>query len=448
MKFKIFTTIVLLGLSLGMVFSQNMNKPKLDSLFNILAEKNKAMGSLTISKNGTVLYSKTIGYSFISGKEKIPSTNITKYRIGSISKMFTATMILQLMEEGKIKLSTTLDTYFPTIPNAEKITINNLLNHRSGIHNFTDDANYVQWMTQPKTPEEMLAIIAKNKVDFEPNAKFSYSNSNYVLLGYIIEKITKQSYSKNLKTRITSKIGLVNTYYGGKTDIGKNESFSYRFDSAWKQLPETDMSIPGGAGAIVSTTTDLTKFIEALFSLKLVSANSLNQMKTLTDGYGLGMFQVPFYERIAYGHNGGIDGFASNLGYFPKDSVAIAYCTNGQEYPVNNILMGVLSICFNKDYSIPKFEADTVQAPTLTTEDLDKYLGVYSSTQIPIKITVTKDKTTLIAQASGQSSFPLKPSAKDKFKFERAGIVMEFSTEKNEMTLKQGGGSFLFIKEK
>ena len=448
MKFKIFTTIVLLGLSLGMVFSQNMNKPKLDSLFNILAEKNKAMGSLTISKNGTVLYSKTIGYSFISGKEKIPSTNITKYRIGSISKMFTATMILQLMEEGKIKLSTTLDTYFPTIPNAEKITINNLLNHRSGIHNFTDDANYVQWMTQPKTPEEMLAIIAKNKVDFEPNAKFSYSNSNYVLLGYIIEKITKQSYSKNLKARITSKIGLANTYYGGKPDIGKNESFSYQLDSTWKQSPVTDMSIPGGAGAIVSKPTDLTKFIEALFSLKLVSANSLNQMKTLTDGYGLGMFQVPFYERIAYGHNGGIDGFASNLGYFPKDSVAIAYCTNGQEYPVNNILIGVLSIFFNKDYSIPKFEADTVQAPTLTTEDLDKYLGVYSSTQIPIKITITKDKTTLIAQGAGQPSFPLKPAAKDKFKFERAGILLEFNTEKNEMTLKQGGGSFLFTKEK
>jgi CubicO group peptidase (beta-lactamase class C family) len=447
MKTKTFTVILLIVVLAGKAHSQNINKSKLDSLFNILAEKNEAMGSLTISKNGTVLYNKAIGYSFISGNEKIPSSNITKYRIGSISKMFTATMIFQLIEEGKIKLSTTLDTYFPNIPNAGKITVSNMLNHRSGIHNLTDDSAYVRYMTQPKTQEEILAIISKYKVDFEPNERFSYSNSNYVILGYIIEKITKQSYSKNLKERITSKIGLVNTYLGGKTDIGKNESFSYQFDSDWKQCPETDMSIPGGAGAIVSTPTDLTKFIEALFSLKLISENSLNQMKTLTDGYGMGMFQMPFFDRKAYGHNGGIDGFASNLAYFPEDSLALAYCTNGQEFPTNDILIGVLSIYFNKNYSIPKFEADTL-AITLTSIELDKYLGVYSSTQIPIKITITKDKTVLKAQGAGQPPFPLKPTEKDKFKFERAGILLEFNIEKNEMTLKQGGGSFLFTKER
>jgi CubicO group peptidase (beta-lactamase class C family) len=447
MKTKTFTAILLIGILAGKAYTQNINKSKLDSLFNILAEKNEAMGSLTISKNGTVLYNKAIGYSFISGNEKIPSSNITKYRIGSISKTFTATMIFQLIEEGKIKLSTTLDNYFPNIPNAGKITVSNMLNHRSGIHNLTDDSAYVHYMTQPKTQEEILAIISKYKVDFEPNERFSYSNSNYVILGYIIEKITKQSYSKSLKKRITSKIGLVNTYLGGKTDISKNESYSYQFDSVWKQYPETDMSIPGGAGAIVSTPTDLTKFIEALFSLKLISENSLNQMKTLTDGYGMGMFQMPFLERTAYGHNGGIDGFASNLAYFPDDTLALAYCTNGQEFPMNDILIGVLSIYFNKNYSIPKFEADTL-AITLTSVELDKYLGVYSSTQIPIKITITKDKTVLKAQGAGQPPFPLKPTEKDKFKFERAGILLEFNTEKNEMTLKQGGGSFLFTKEK
>ena len=186
MKSKIFTTILLIGLSIGKVFPQSINKPKLDSLFNILAEKNKAMGSLTISKNGTVLYNKAIGYSFISDNEKKTSTNITKYRIGSISKMFTATMIFQLIEEGKIKLTTTLDTYFPNIPNANKITISNLLNHRSGIHNLTDNPDYTTWMTQPKTHDEILSIISKSKVDFQPNEKASYSNSNYIILGYII----------------------------------------------------------------------------------------------------------------------------------------------------------------------------------------------------------------------------------------------------------------------
>jgi CubicO group peptidase (beta-lactamase class C family) len=443
MKSKIFTTILLIGLSIGKVFPQSINKPKLDSLFNILAEKNKAMGSLTISKNGTVLYNKAIGYSFISDNEKKTSTNITKYRIGSISKMFTATMIFQLIEEGKIKLTTTLDTYFPNIPNANKITISNLLNHRSGIHNLTDNPDYTTWMTQPKTHDEILSIISKSKVDFQPNEKASYSNSNYIILGYIIEKISKQPYSKNLNERITSKIGLSNTYCGGSTNINANESFSYQFATYWKQLPETDMSIPGGAGSIVSTPTDLTKFIEALFSLRLISYNSLIQMKTMTDSYGMGMFQIPFYTKRAYGHNGGIDGFASNLAYFPEDSIAVAYCTNGQVYPLNDILIGILSVCFNKDYSIPTF--NTI---FLKSADLNKYLGVYSSTQIPLKITITKDSIVLIAQATGQSSFPLEATEKDKFKFDQAGIKMEFNTEKNEMTLKQGGGNYLFTKEK
>jgi CubicO group peptidase (beta-lactamase class C family) len=443
MKSKIFTTILLIGLSIGKVFPQSINKPKLDSLFNILAEKNKAMGSLTISKNGTVLYNKAIGYSFISDNEKKTSTNITKYRIGSISKMFTATMIFQLIEEGKIKLTTTLDTYFPNIPNANKITISNLLNHRSGIHNLTDNPDYTTWMTQPKTHDEILSIISKSKVDFQPNEKASYSNSNYIILGYIIEKISKQPYSKNLNERITSKIGLSNTYCGGSTNINANESFSYQFATYWKQLPETDMSIPGGAGSIVSTPTDLTKFIEALFSLRLISYNSLIQMKTMTDSYGMGMFQMPFYTKRAYGHNGGIDGFASNLAYFPEDSIAVAYCTNGQVYPLNDILIGILSVCFNKDYSIPTFNVIF-----LKSADLNKYLGVYSSTQIPLKITITKDSIVLIAQATGQSSFPLEATEKDKFKFDQAGIKMEFNTEKNEMTLKQGGGNYLFTKEK
>lgn len=440
MKIKILITTLLIGISFGTVLSQNFNKPKLDSLMDILAEKNQAMGSLTISKNGVVVYSRAIGLRYMSSSEKLPATNQTKYRIGSITKMFTAAMIFQLIEDGKLSLTTTIDKYFPQLPNASKITISNLLNHRSGLHNFTDDPEYVTWETQPKTQDEMLAIIAKSPVDFQPNEKCSYSNSNYVVLGYILQIISKQSYAKNLSTRITSKIGLTNTYVGAKSDIKKNESFSYRFLNDWEQCPETDMSIPGAAGAIVSTPADLTKFIESLFSFKLVSNTSLSQMKTMTDGFGMGMFQIPFYERKAYGHNGGIDGFASTLAYFPEDNVAVAYCTNGQTYPMNNILIGVLSVYFNKPYSIPRFN--------LKTEDLDKYLGVYSSTQIPPKITITKNAITLFAQVTGGPLFPLDPADRDKFKCDAMGVAIEFNPDKAELTIKEGENRFLFTKEK
>lgn len=443
MRKKIFLTILLTGLSFGTVFSQGLNKSKLDSLFNILIEKNKGMGSLSLSKNGTVLYSRAIGYSFISGMEKISATEKTKYRIGSITKMFTATMIFQLIEEGKLNLTTTLDKYFPKLPNADKITISNLLNHRSGLHEFTDDPDYDTWMALPKTQDEILALISKHNVDFQPNEKADYSNSNYVILGYILEMVSKQSYLKNLEERITSKIGLSNTYAGSKINKNNNESFSYRFDGNWEQANETDMSIPSGAGCIVSTPTDLTKFIEALFSLKLVSENSLTQMKTITDNYGMGMRQIPFYTKRAYGHNGRIDGFVSNLAYFPEDSLAISFCSNGEIYPVNGILIGVLSIYFNKEYSIPTFNDISI-----TTEDLDKYLGVYSTPELPaLTIIITKDNLILMAQGTGEPAIPLEATEKDIFEFLRAGIKLEFKPTKNQMIYSQGGESFTMTRE-
>jgi D-alanyl-D-alanine carboxypeptidase len=123
--------------------------------------------------------------------------------------------------------------------------------------------------------------------------------------------------------------------------------------------------------------------------------------------------------------------------------LAIAYCTNGQVYPMNNILIGVLSIYFNRDYLLPAFKTIS-----LKSDELDKYIGIYASSQLPLKITVTKDKETLIAQATGQSAFPLTAFEKDKFKFDQAGVVMEFNPDKNEFVLKQGGGVFTFTKEK
>ncbi len=442
MKSKILGTILLLVLAFATTYAQDFNKPKLDSLFSVLAENNKAMGSLVIAKNGKVIYNKTFGYSLILDDKKIPANELTKYRIGSITKMFTATMIFQLIEEGKINLNTTIEGFFPGLPNAGKITIGNMLNHHSGIHNFTNDPDYTTWMTQPKTETQMLAIIARAAPDFEPGTKASYSNANYVLLGYILEHLTNQSYSENLQQRITSVIKLNNTYVGGKTNIENNESLSYEFSDGWKPLPETDMSIPGGAGSIVSTPTDLAAFIYALFRLKLVSQSSLDQMKTITDGYGMGMVQVSFNEKRAYAHNGGIDGFASSLGWFPDEALAMAYCTNGVAYPMNDILIGVLSIFFNRQYSIPAFNA-----LTLNPETLDKYLGVYSSTQLPLKITISKDHANLVAQATGQPSFPLEAKDIDVFTFDSAGIVMEFNPGKNEMTLKQAGKVFVFTKE-
>ncbi len=200
MKIKIlFAGLLTLALFTA-AHAQTPDKAKLDQFFDRLAEKNKAMGSLTVARDGNVLYSRAIGYRQINGTEKKPLTAATRYRVGSITKMFTAALVFQLVEKGKLKLTDTLDKFFPQIPNAKKITIAHILAHRSGIHDLTDDRDYPTWKMNPKTQNEMLAIIAKGTPDFEPDAKYSYSNSGYVLLSYIVEKLTGKPYPLDGKT--------------------------------------------------------------------------------------------------------------------------------------------------------------------------------------------------------------------------------------------------------
>ncbi len=430
---------LLIGCFIQHGFSQDFDKAKLDSYFNALETKDKFMGNIAVSKDGKIIYSKSLGY--IDLENKVKSNENSKYRIGSISKTFTTVLILKAVEEKKLELSQTIGKWFPTIKNSDKITLRNLLNHRSGIHNFTDDKEYLTWNTQPKNEKEMVEIIAKGGSDFEPSTKSSYSNSNFVLLTYILEKTFKSSYSKLVTKYITQPIGLTNTYFGGKINTSNNESKSYTYLNTWKLEPETDMSVPLGAGGIVSTASDLIKFSDALFAGKLLKSENLDFMKSTIDHYGNGLFQIPFYDKIGYGHTGGIDGFSSIFSNF-ENSVSYALVSNGTNFNNNDISIAVLSAVYNKPYDIPDFKSYAV-----TSEDLDNYLGIYSSKEFPLKITITKDGATLIAQATGQPSFPLKATNKDIFKFDQAGIVLEFNPILKTMILKQGGGQYTLMRE-
>jgi D-alanyl-D-alanine carboxypeptidase len=440
MKIKsLFATLLTLALCIA-GHAQTLDKAKLDQFFDRLAEKNKAMGSLVITKDGKVLYTRAIGYSQINGTEKKPLTAANRFRIASITKMFTAAMILQLVEEGKLKLTDTLDKFFPQIPNAKKITIVQILSHRSGIPNVRRDQNSQGNVnTTPITKDEMLALIVKATPDFEPDSKQSYSNSGYFLLGLIIEKLTGKPYEEALKERITSKIGLKDTYTAtGSIDVNKNESLTYmNLGGDWKQVPETHPSILFGGGAIVSTPNDLAKFIQALFDGKIVSKENLDQMKTIRDGDGLGLGMEPFTfaGKTFYGHAGGGDNYGAWLSYLPEEKLAVVYTTNAKVYPVVNIVRGVVDIYYNKPFTIPALESLAI-----SPEVLDKYVGVYSSPEAPVKWTITRVGGTLFFQPPGaQSAVPLEATAEDKFQIEGAA-VFEFDAAKNQMIIKRRGG--------
>jgi CubicO group peptidase (beta-lactamase class C family) len=424
--------------------AQTPDKAKLDQFFDRLAEKNKAMGSLTVAKDGNILYTRAVGYSRINGTEKKPVSSATRYRVGSITKMFTAALVLQLAEERKLKLTDTLDKFFPQIPNAKKITIAHILAHRSGIHDVTEDRDFQRtWGRNAITKDEMLAVIAKAAPDFEPDAKYAYSNSGYVILGNIIEKLTGKAYQDALKERITRRIGLKDTYVGtGNIDPGKNESFSYRYVRDWEQKPEIHSSILFGSGAIVSTPNDLVKFVQALFDGKIVSKESLAAMKTVRDGYGLGMETFTFTGKTFYGHTGGIDNFGAWLAYLPEEKLAVAYTSNAKVYPVAKIMDGIFDIYYNKPFQIPTFESIAI-----SQEVLDKYVGIYSSVGVPVKYTVTREGETLFVQPTGQSALPVEATAADKFKIEPPGIIFEFDAAKNQMIVKRSGRERVFTKE-
>jgi CubicO group peptidase (beta-lactamase class C family) len=427
-------------------FAQELDKAKLDQFLDRLAEKSKAMGSLVIAKDGNVLYTRAIGYSQINGTAKKPLTAASRFRLGSITKMVTATMILQLVEEGKLKLTDTLDQFLPQVPNAPKITILQILAHRSGIPNVRREQNAQgNISTLAMTKDEMLELIVKATPDFEPDTKRSYSNSGYFLLGLILEKITGRSYAEALEERIAAKIGLKGTYLAtGTIDVNKNEALTYiHFGGDWKPVNETHPSILFSAGAITSTPLDMAKFIQALFEGKLVSKDTLEQMKTMRDGEGFGMVKFTFAGKTFYGHTGGADNYGAWLAYEPEGKLAIAYATNAKIYPVEKIVSGVVDIYYHRPFPIPALESIAVNPDVL-----DRYVGVYSIPGTPAKAKVSRDGSTLYFQPPNESSgVPLEATADDKFQLEGVA-VFTFDAAKKQMTVKRRGGERVFTKEK
>lgn len=423
------------------VSAQGIDKVKLNQYFQALEDNNKFMGSISVFRDGSEVYAKSVGFADVD--KNIAANERSEYRVGSISKTFTAVMVFQTIEAGNLSLSEPIDGYFPSINNGSKITIAHLLSHRSGIHNFTADEEYLSWLTQNKTKEQMVEIIAKGGSDFEPDSKSQYSNSNYVLLSYILESVYKKSYSEILAKQITTPLSLSNTYLGRNTIVPENnECNSYKYFDKWRIESVTNPSITLGAGGIVSTPEDLNKFADALFGGKLVSANSLSAMQTLKDNYGMGLIPVPFYTKQGFGHSGGIDGFHSMFMYFPEDKLSYSITSNALNYNLNDIHIAVLSGIYGMPFDIPSFEVIT-----LNSDDLDKYTGVYSSSQLPLKLTIRKKDNSLEGQGTGQSAFPLEATSEHIFKFSQGGIVMEFNPEDNTMILKQGGSVFYFKKE-
>ncbi|NBC04520.1 MAG: serine hydrolase [Bacteroidetes bacterium] len=426
----------------------SFDQQKLNNYLTTLEESNKFMGSVAILEDDNVLFRNAYGMA----SEEQPADAKTIYRIGSITKTYTSTMLMQLVEQGEISLSDPLSDYFPEIPNADSITIENLLHHRSGLVSVTNKDEYMDYYTDGVTRQEMIDRMIEYGTNFEPGEKMEYSNSGYLLLGYIIEEVTGINYAEALQNMIIEALGLEKTYYGMdiSSDRGEAQSFSYN-ENGWEVSPETDMSVPHGAGAIVSTPTEVGLFLNALFDRELVTAESLQKMKNLKDGYGLGIFRIPFNERFAWGHNGGIDGFQSTSGHFPDEDLTFVLIGNGVNYSLNDIAIGTLGILFNNDFEIPDFSNEP-EPVELSESDIQAFTGYYTSDDIPLEVEVFIEEGVLKAKATGQGAFPLSAFEGGVMKFDPAGITMIFNSlidgNYEGFELQQGGQAYQFTQKK
>ena len=434
--FGILLFVLLSATSIGQDRFKLMNQ-----YFDSVVKYDEGMGSIAIFEDGKEQFRRIYGYADKAKKKK--ANKKTKYRIGSISKTFTAVCIMQMVDEGRIKLDQKLAVFYPDLPNADKISIEQLLRHRSGLHNFLDDADYTDYLKEVQSREAHMKRFIEKGVDFEPGEKYSYSNTNYVLLAFICEDVDRKSFSEILSKRITKPLKLKNTQHTGGYNLKNKEALSYYWSGEWQNGWQTHGSVSIGAGSLISTVSDLNRFFCALENEKLVSAPAYEKMKTMVEGYGLGLFPIPWKEDVGYGHTGGIDGFQSVLAYFPEHKVYIAFCGNGIKLARNEIVLTALGMYFKETTVIP----DLSSKESLLIKDVMQYVGKYKSADIDLEIEISGSNGVLSAQATGQSIFPLTAEDENTFIFKPAGITMRFDLNTSSFILEQGGGKFVFQKK-
>lgn len=366
----------------------------------------------------------------------------------SITKTYTATLLMQFVEEGKLSLTDTLSMYFPEVQNANKITIDDMLRHRSGIFNITQAADFGTWIVQPQTREEILGFLKMNDAAFDPKEKTEYSNTNYIILSYLLEDIAKKPLSQLLKDKIVTPLGLKRTEFGHKIQSENNETTPYyRENGKWNPVePLTNMQNPMGAGSLVSTPTEVSQFYNALFSGKLVSDKSFEKMTDVSTGMGYGLSAGKFNDRKGFGHDGSIDGFQSFTFFMPQEKVAMTLSSNAYNIPFFYVLQSVISVYFGDPYEMPQFKP-LKPFLKLGSEELEPFLGTYSDPDFPFKIEVYKDGNRLMAQATDQDAFEVNCIEENRFKSFEEMVTLDFNGKENQMKLEQlGRPSVLLVK--
>jgi len=351
-------------------------------------------------------------------------------------------VIMQLQQEGKLSVQDKLSRYFPRFANGDKITIQNLLTHTSGIHNYTDDTVLVgnSDVTKHYSRDEMIKIFQSYRPDFEPGVKWNYSNSGYSLLGYIIEKIEKKPYEKVVRERIFQPLGMTSSGFDFTNLSNPNKAKGY-FSLAEKPQPApiVDSTIAYAAGAIYSTAEDLYKWERAINANKILTSQSWKSVfSPYKNKYGYGWTIDTVFGKLTTSHSGGIHGFSSYILRFPQDEATVIVFDNSSSNAVGKISMSVAAILFNEKYEIPAVKKEI----TVDASILKQYVGEYELAP-GFSITISLGENGLKGQATGQPAFDMYAEKENVFFLKVVDAKVEFVKDANgavtEMILYQNG---------
>lgn len=419
--------------------AQDLDSVALDNFIEVMEAQHKFNGSVAIAKKGDIIYRKSVG--FIDFKSKTPVEANSQFRIGSVTKTFTAVLIMKAVEEGKLRLDQTLSDFFPDIPNAEQITVEMLLRHRSGLMEPSAHPELFKLRYQSLSRDKIIQMLNDSKSEFEPNEKTSYNNTGYILLTFILEDISNKTFAELLKEQITDPLGLKNTYYRENQFVLNNKIKSYRYtkDGYWKELSKTDASVTLGAGAMISTASDLVVFIHALFNKKLVSEESFDHMKNLIKRYGLGLTNREYSGITGLGHAGRIDGHNALVLYFEDSGISYALVSNISNTKTEEVSEGIHDILYGNLSQPISRKAKTV--------DLKQYEGTYVSVDNSLKVTVWYAGKVLMVSVPNRENLTLIPVEEDVFKIDLIKATVIFNSDKNQATLEYGNKKIILNKE-
>ena len=355
------TLFIFLSLSLIVANATAQDRvDEIEALLNKYQEYGMFNGTVLVADEGKVLYKNAFGEA--NKAWGIPNRTDTKFRIGSITKQFTAAIILQLVEEGLIDLDDPITKYLNNYPadQGERVTIHHLLTHTSGIPNYTSLSDFLEFTRDPYEPNSFITVFSELDLEFEPGSQFNYSNSGYFLLGVIIEHVTGKPYDEVLNDRLLEPLDLSDTGYQHHGDIIEHMASGYnKFGGRYSNAPYLDTSIPYSAGMMYSTVEDLYKWNHFLQEGAVFKkTETLERMLTpFLDNYayGIAVFNMPVGEDSVrtITHNGGIFGFSSDMKYFPDTGRTVVVLDNAGGAP-GAITNSLTLLLFGQDVPEPK----------------------------------------------------------------------------------------------